>query len=165
MRKRRQAIVLAVLASCGLGWWAWSQWGTSDERQIRRQLHDLVAEFNGATTDGGTVARAARIGQFFTAEVVVELGKGSPPIHGRETLMGMAARLQPRTAAFEASLDDVSVEPIGADRADATFTLLIRRRGFGSDEESLDAREFAAEFLRDGGTWRITHVQAIDTFR
>ena len=29
-----------------------------------------------------------------------ELGQGSPPIQGRETLMGMATRLQPRTAAF-----------------------------------------------------------------
>ena len=56
---------------------------------------------NASTKDGlGTAARAAQIGSYFTEDAVVDFGGGSRPIQGRETLMGMAARLQPRTAAF-----------------------------------------------------------------
>ena len=45
-------------------------------------------------------ARSAQLGTFFTEDVDVELGSGAAPIHGRATIIGMAARLQPRTAAF-----------------------------------------------------------------
>ena len=42
---------------------------------------------------------------------MVELGQGSPPIQGRETLLGMVSRLQPpRTSAFVLEMDDVNVE-------------------------------------------------------
>ena len=52
---------------------------------------------NASTKDGlGTALRAAQIGSYFTEDAVVELGEGAAPIKGRDTLMGMVARLQPR---------------------------------------------------------------------
>jgi hypothetical protein len=111
------------------------------------------------------MARAARLGQFFTEDVVIELGRGSQPIHGRETLMGMAARLQPRTAAFTLALNDVGVLLLEEARAEATLTALIRRRNGTAGEESLDAREFSAELQNTDGEWRVSRVVAVDTLR
>ena len=131
-----------------------------------RGIENLATEFNSSTGDGlGLIARAAHIGESFTPDVVIELGQGSPPIHGRETLMGMASRLQPRTAAFVLELDDVNVELKDPEHADVTFTALIRRRSVVSGEESIDAREFAAEAVRVDRRWRVSRVVAIDTLR
>jgi hypothetical protein len=163
---RSVRIAIAAVALLGAaGFWYWRA-STPAEREIKRLFADFAAEFNAATTDGlGTVAKAARIGQYFTPDVVIELGQGSPPIHGRDTLIGMAARLQPRTAAFVLELDDVTVEMLDPARAEVTFTALIRRRSLGSGEESIDAREFAGEVVEAGGRWQVGRLVAVDTLR
>ena len=162
---RRTQIALAVAAVAALAAWWWMG-GSSAEREIRRRVDEFVADFNASTTEGiGMVSRAARIGNFFTTDVVVELGQGSAPIHGRETLIGMAARLQPRTAAFVLEVDDLNVTVVEPGRADVTFTALIRRRSVASGEESLDAREFAADMVESDGAWRVKRLAAIDTLR
>ena len=79
--------------------------------------------------------------------------------------MGMAERLQPRTAAFRMELDDVGVEITGAATADATLTVSFIRRSISTGEESRDAREFALGLTKSGGTWRIARVTAIDVLR
>jgi hypothetical protein len=162
----RRALVLltaAVLAAVGL--WVWQRSSSSPEREIARRLHELAGEFNASTTDGlGTLARAARLGQHFTPDVVVELGSGSPPIHGRDTLIGMAARLQPRTAAFLLELTDVTVEMVDDTRANLSLTAVIRRRN-DSGEESLDAREFSGEMRLVDGQWRLSRITSVQTLR
>src|SRR5687767_6775614 len=101
MARGTRAMVVAAVVLGAAAVWVWMQAGSREERQIRQRLDALTAEVNAGSPDGiGALARAARIGQFLAPDVVVELGKGSPPIHGRETVIGMAARLQPRTAAF-----------------------------------------------------------------
>jgi hypothetical protein len=162
MTRARLALVAAIAVGAALWWYA----GDPAERAIRGRLQTLAEEFNESTTDGlGTVARAARLGSYFTNDVVIELGQGSPPIQGRETLIGMAARLQPRTAAFELELDDVGVEMVDDAHANVTLTIMIRRRNVSSGEESLDAREFSAEMRHADGDWRLARVVAIDTLR
>jgi hypothetical protein len=167
MSRRAWVGAISVAVALIAAYLTWRAIGSHDEREIRTRLEELAAEFNASTTDGlGTVARAARIGQFFTSDVVVELGQGSPPIHGRETLIGMAARLQPRTAAFVVELKDINVQLLEADRAEAALTLVIRRRSIASGEESFDAREFSADLRKDDeGRWRLGRVVAIDTLR
>ncbi len=143
----------------------WRGRTSGDERAIRGRIEDFRSEINAITTDGlGSAVRAAKIGSFFTENGTVELGEGSPPIHGRETLMGMAARLQPRTAAFRMDLDDIGVElaPGGA-AADVTLTASFIRRSMSTGEESRDAREYALVFVKAGGTWQISKITAIDT--
>lgn len=156
------AAAAVLVAGCAAAWYAWR---ASDAQQIRSRLNALAGEFNASTTDGiGTVARAARLGSFFTQDVVVDFGQGTAPITGRETLMGMAARLQPRTAAFTLALDDINVE-VGGDTADVTLTAEFKRRSFETGDESLDAREFSAGMRRADGEWRIARVTAVDTLR
>jgi hypothetical protein len=164
MNRTRFAALLLVSVSAAVLWWWWS--ATPDERAIRQRFETFAEEFNASTTDGlGTVARAARLGDYFTPDVVVELGEGTAPIHGRETLIGMAARLQPRTAAFVMEFQDVTIETLHEARADVALTLVIRRRSMVSGEESIDAREFSAEMRKDDGTWRVGRAVAIDTLR
>ena len=163
-RRTLGAIGAAILIAAGAYWW-WNA-GSSDEREVRRLFKDFTAELNAGTTSGfGTIAHVARLSEYFSPEVVVELGHGSPPIQGREVLLGMVSRLQPRTSAFLVEMDDVNVEFTEPDRGEVTFTALIRRRSFDSKEESIDAREFAGEVARSGGRWRVTRIMAIDTLR
>jgi SnoaL-like domain len=167
MTRRSQAILLVVVAGLAMALWWWYS-SAPQERAIKRRLEQFAEEFNSSTRQGeglASLAHAARLGQFFTPDIVVELGQGTQPIQGRETLMGMAARLQPRTAGFVLELDDVTVESMDQTRADVILTALIRRRSFGSGEESLDAREFAVEMRNDHGTWRMARVVAVDTLR
>lgn len=160
---RRWLLAAAGLIAAGAGLWWWLAVPPA-EREVRRLFTAVERELNSGTTDGfGSVAHAVRLGEFFAADVIIELGQGSPPIHGRETLIGMATRLQPRTAAFVVELDDVSVELTGGSAADATFTAVIRRRSVLSGDESMDAREFSAQVVNDGGRWRISRLVAIDT--
>ena len=134
---------------------------------IRQRLEALRAEVNASTMDGaGTAARAVQIGTYFTDDAVVDLGGGAAPIHGRETLTGMAARLQPRTSAFRLDLDDVGIEVVpGGTAADVLLTASFVRRTISTGEQSRDAREFALVLVKTDGTWRISKITAIDTLR
>jgi hypothetical protein len=165
MGKRASGLlVVAVLIAAGA--WVWLRWAPTPERAIQQRLRAFATELNSSTTDGlGSVARAARVGQYFTREVVIEFGGGSPPIHGRETLIGMAARLQPRTAAFVVELNDITVQMVDDTRADVALTAVIRRRDISSGEESLDAREFSADVRQVEGEWRMNRVTAVETLK
>jgi hypothetical protein len=145
----------------------WRFWFTGEEAVIRRRLEALRDEVNASTPDGlGSAARAAAIGSFFTDDVLVDLGRGTGPINGRETVMAMVARLQPRTAAFRLDLQDVGVEMrAGTPTADVTLTGTFTRRSISTGEESIDALEFALVMSKVGGVWRISRLTAVDTLK
>jgi hypothetical protein len=157
------AAALVVLAGVLL----WRSREGADERAIRGRLEALRREVNASTVDGrGTEARSAEIGSYFTEDAVVDLGGGAVPIRGRETLMGMVGRLQPRTAAFRLELDDVGIEVVpGGTAADVLLTASFIRRIISTGEESRDAREFAVVLVKNDGAWRISRITAIDTLR
>jgi hypothetical protein len=157
------AAALAVLALFVF----WRTREGPDERAIRARLEALRVEVNASTIDGrGTAARAAQIGDYFTEDAVVDLGGGAAPIQGRDTLMGIVARLQPRTAAFRLELDDVGIEIVpGGAAADVLLTASFVRRMISTGEESRDAREFGLVVVKSDGAWRISRITAIDTLR
>ena len=165
---RRYAVFAAVLVVLvGAGVFAWRTRETPDEREIRSRLDSLRDEVNTSTKDGiGVALHAAQIGGYFTEDALVELGDGAAPIKGRETLIGMVARLQPRTAAFRMDLEDITIEMApGSDTADVLLTASFARRNISTGEESLDAREYALVMTKAEGTWRIARITAIDTLR
>ena len=120
---------------------------------------------NRSTVDGlGPEARGVQLGAFFAEDVDVDLGRGAAPIHGRDTVIGMAERLQPRTAAFQVKFADVGIAmaPSG-DTADVHLTAEFLRRNMTTGEDTLDAREFTLGMRRVGGEWLIARVTAVDT--
>jgi hypothetical protein len=162
---RRAAVVLACIAAAAVALWAWRSWWPDDKRDIRSRLHELADDFNQRSTEGlGAVARAARLGTYFTEDVVIELGQGSPPIRGRDTIIGMAARLQLRTSAYRLELLDVNVDLRSPTEADVRLTAAFRSTG-GASDGSIDAQEVALKMLKRSDEWRIGHVAAVDPFR
>lgn len=159
------AAILAVLVGAGV--FAWATRETPDERAIRSRLDSLRNEVNTSTKDGiGVALHAAQIGSYFAEDAIVELGEGAAPIKGRDTVMGMVARLQPRTAAFRMDLDDITIEMVPeSNTADVLLTASFVRRNISTGEESLDAREYAVVMIKADGTWRIARITAIDTLR
>lgn len=166
MVRGRQAVGIVALVLGAIVCWTWWTAPSPEEREIRRRLDEFTATFNATSEEGlASLAQAVRIGQFFTEDVVVELGGGSPPIHGRDTVMGMAARLQPRTADFLLELVDVTVVDLDTERAELSLTAVLHGRSPSPAGESLDAREFSAEIRKRAGQWQISRLVAIDTLR
>lgn len=159
------AAILVVLIGAAV--FAWHTRETPNEREIRSRLDTLRNEVNTSTKDGiGVALHAAQIGSYFTDDAIVELGEGATPIKGRDTIMGMVARLQPRTAAFRMDLDDVTIEMVpDSNAADVLLTASFVRRNISTGEESLDAREYAVVMTKADGTWRIARITTIDTLR
>jgi hypothetical protein len=156
------ALVLAVVAVAA--WWLWPP---SEEQRIRDRLDAFAEDFNEPSEGGlGSVAHAARLGGYFTDGVRVDLGPGTAPIEGRMTLIGMAARLQPRTASFVLEVEDVTVDLTSERTADVSLTAVFRRRSIVSGEESLDAREFALALTKAAGDdWVVDRVTLIETLK
>jgi hypothetical protein len=152
---------LAFMAAAGFGWVQWR----SDTSVVSRQLDALADEVNAGTTDGvGLAARSAQLSQFFTDDVVIDLGPGSSEVRGRARVLDMMSRLQPRTSAFQLRVTDTTVT-LGSDQrlADVVLTAEFIRRGGG--EDSIDARELAIQLTKADGNWRIKHLTVVEAFR
>lgn len=156
------ALVIALVA----GVWYFAQ-GRDETRDVRRRLDAFCDSVNASTTDGrGPEARAAQLGTFFTEDVEIDIGRGAAPIHGRATVISMAERLQPRTAAFRLKFEDVTVamDP-GGHSAAVHLTAEFIRRDLVSGGESLDAREFTLAMQRASDGWQIRRVTGVDTLK
>jgi hypothetical protein len=153
------ACVIVALA-VGCGWWG------SEKAAITERLREFTHVVNAAAPEGlGSVSRAAEIGSFFTDDVVVELGEGSTPIAGRETLMAMSMRLQPRLAQFTVGFADANIS-VAADKQSADVTLTIEF--FSRDQtarQQMDAREFKLGMRQVDGVWKMSRVTAVDTLK
>jgi len=163
---RRLAVPAAIVIAAAIGIWYFTR-VSDDTAEVRRRLDALSAAVNASTTDGrGPAARANEFGSFFTDDVEIDLGTGTSPIRGRATLISMAERLQPRTAAFKLKFEDVSVvvNPEGT-QADVHLTAEFIRRDLVSGGESLDAREFTLVVQRSSHGWQIRRVTAVDTLK
>ena len=163
--RRVAAIGLTVVA---LGLAAWYLLARADAgAMVTSRLHAFAEVVNNSTVDGQSPeVHGAQLAAFFAEDVEVDFGQGTPPIRGRDTVIGMAERLQPRTAAFRLEFEDVSVAmaPSG-ETADVRLTAEFIRRSITTGEESLDAREFSLGMRRVGGEWRIARVTAVETLK
>ncbi len=163
---RRLALVSLVLAAiCAAAWYVIRSDGEGEP--VRRRLHAFSREFNSSTVDGhGPEARARQLGAYFTEDAEVDLGRGAVPIKGRETLIGMAGRLQPRTSAFNLRFEDITVAMApGGRSADVHLTAEFARRSIATGDQSIDAREFTIGMRFVDNEWRMHRVIAIDTLK
>lgn len=152
------AVLCVTLAAC---------WSRDERAVIRQRLDAFVDAVNkgGGSGLAGAATHAIGLADFFTNDVVITLGDGSAPIRGRDMLMSMAMRLQPRTAEYTLDFEDVNVQ-LASDEQSAEVDLtaeFIRREG--GARQSMDAREFKLQMRRDEGEWKIATVDAIKTLK
>ena len=152
------AILCLTLSAC----WA------RDEREVIRQRLDAFADAvntGGGSGLAGAATHAIGLANFFTNDVVITLGDGSAPIRGRDMLISMAMRLQPRTAEYTLDFEDVNVQLLSDEQsAEVDLTAEFIRREPGA-RQSMDAREFKLQMRRDDGEWKIASVEAIQTLK
>ena len=156
----RSVVMVSALFAAGCGWWG------DGRAAVRRHLDACTDMVNAPLPQGlGGVARAAQIGRCFTEDASVDLGGGTAPIAGRETIIGMIARLQPRTSEYRLDLADVRVHvaPDGK-TADVDLTAEFIRRQPES-RQTMDAREFRLSMAREEGEWKIAKVVGVQTLR
>jgi hypothetical protein len=153
--------LVAAAAVLAAAWFVWHRVTTAEPRAIAARLQTLCDEINSAAP-----ARPEQIGSYFTTDAVVDLGRGTAALNGRETIVNVASRLQNRTAAFRLELDDIGVT-LSPDRtsADASLTATFALRTLPTADESRDAREFHIALTKADGTWRIHRVTAVPTLR
>jgi hypothetical protein len=151
-------IVLLLVGACS--------WLGDERSAIRDRLEALRNEVNAPVSEGlGAMTHAAALASYFTEDVSVELGDGTAPISGREMVMGVAARLQPRMSEFELDLADVSVQvaPDGQ-TADVNLTAEFIKRT-PDPRRTRDAREFALAMRHEDHEWKIARVVAVQTLK
>jgi hypothetical protein len=162
MRTGRAAVAAILCLTLTACWWS------RDERAVIRQRLDTFADAvnkGGGSGLAGAATHAIGLAEFFSNDVVITLGGGSAPIQGRDMLISMATRLQPRTSEYTVDFEDVNVV-LGSDgeSADVDLTAKFIRRAPGA-RQSMDAREFKLQMRRDDGEWKIASVEAIQTLR
>lgn len=156
-----RGIVLAIVAAAAAVW-AYRTFFPSDEQRIRQRLDEIVALVNRDADGLDAISRAARIGRAFTDDVVVELRRGAP-IRGKDTLMAMAARVQPRTDGVNLAIRDVNVAVLNAGEARVELTATWDDPSDSS--QPLDATELRLHWVERDGQWLISSVEPVDVLR
>jgi hypothetical protein len=152
------ALGLAILIT------AWQVW-PSDERRIRRLVHELGDVFDGRpmTTDFERAARLAPLARALAPDVVVE-GVAAQGLDGagvltsRESVVGgaMAAlRVMPDLVVSVESVD-VSIWPDQA-RASARVGLAIGRES-GDSGPWRDITELTIDLVKSGDVWLVARM-------
>jgi len=142
-------VAAAVLVGCGLG----------DKRQIRHQLEALAtaATVNGPESDVERLARAARIGSFFTEDVVIRRSEdNSAFVGGRRGVAEMATAAAAAHRTMKVSIDNVNITVIGASDATAHLTVVVSTNN--PEAESVNVRQVTATLRNVDGTWLISQA-------
>ncbi len=155
LRRAQVRIVGIAVVVVAAATFAWRTLFPSDERQIRTQLTRVADEVNSQSEGLAAVARAAEVGSAFADDVVIDLGQGGP-IRGRDTVMGIVARLQPRTNRYEVRIRDMNIK-VGDDDQSASVDLSATTTG----ENGMDAREFQLQMVKRDGRWLIARVTPV----
>ena len=133
-----------------------------DRRQIRHQLDALAATatVNGAESDLDRLARAARIGGFFTEDVVIRRSEdNSAFVGGRRGVAEMATAAAAEHRTMKVSIDNVNITLTDDSSATASMTVVVSTNN--PDAESVNVRLVTAALRKVNRTWLIS--QAIVT--
>jgi hypothetical protein len=133
-----------------------------DRRQIRHQLDALAATatVNGAEGDLDRLARAARIGSFFTEDVVIRRSEdNSAFVGGRRGVAEMATAAAAGHRTMTVSIDNLHITLTDGSNATASMTVVVSMNN--PDAESVNVRLVTATLRKVDRTWLIS--QAIVT--
>ena len=130
-----------------------------DRRQIRRQLDSLAttASVSGTESDIERLGRAARLGGFFTEDVVIRRSEdNSAFVGGRPAVAGMAAQVASQNRTMKVSIKNVDIAIADGSTATADMTVVVSMSN--PESESVDLREVMASLRKVNGTWLISQA-------
>jgi hypothetical protein len=130
-----------------------------DKRQIRHQLDALAAAaaVNGTEGDVERLARAARIGSFFTEDVVIRRSEdNSAFVGGRRGVAEMAAAAAAAHRTMQVSIDHVDITMTDGSNATAHLTVVVSTDN--PEAESVSVRQVTATLRDVDGTWLISQA-------
>jgi len=149
-------VIVAVVAVIAIAWIA-RAWWPSEERRIRARLDALAEEVStpaGNMEDAlARMARAVRIGSFFTEAAAIEAGPPYPALRGRDTIVGAASSV----GAQEVTLEFVDVQ-VGVAAGQQAASAYMTAKAAGLDRaggRGLDASEVEMDFRKVDGRWLI----------
>jgi SnoaL-like protein len=135
----------------------------SDEQLIRQRLDSLAATLNHPAAEGlDAMTRAAQVGRAFTDDIEVQTREGMT-IRGKETLMAMVARLQPRAEGLNLQIRDVVVTL--DDPRHAHVELTATYVDPAGDGRAIDAAEFTLRMVKPVRDWLIARVAPVQVLQ
>ena len=151
-------LVAAVVAGTVRAWLA------SDRRLIERQLDRLAAAASviGSEVPVARMAAAARVGEFFTSDVIISADDGSSTIGGRDAVTALAMQARGASGALRVSFDDVQIALTDSTGATVYMTASASSRD-AQGAGLLDAREVSVTLRKVEGAWLIARVDVLRT--
>jgi hypothetical protein len=162
---RRIGLLAILLLLAAAGFWGWTHWHPSPERQIRQRLTTLKNLLSFHASDGKLTGAVQlnRLGWLFTPEAEVRVDAPGTPratLTGRETIVQAAAAARQATGDVEVDFLDVVVT-LHPDRHSAVVEATCRVRELGSQENWIQDLRF--QFIQTGEGWMITRVETVRT--
>ena len=133
-----------------------------DRRQIQRQLDELAetASVNPAETGIDRLARASRLGRFFTEDVMIRTSQSAESfVGGRQAVMGMAAQTAAAYGPVTVAFDDVQIGLTDSSTAAVYVTATIAENN--PQGRLLEAREVSVTFKKTNGEWLISQAEVL----
>lgn len=161
--KARAAVFLLGVSILVATWQLWP----SDERRIRRLVHEMGDVFDGrpTATDLERAARLAPLARALASDVTID-SEGlvdAEAIHGRDLVVAAAMTVLRQMPGLRVSVTSVDVRVrVGAQATTATATAgLSISGGTRHDDPWRDVRELKLDLVRESDVWLVTHVAPV----
>lgn len=143
------ALALAIAVIAARSFWL------SDAREIRRRLNALAETASAARgeTDIERLARLARLGKFFSDDVILR-NDVSSFVGGRQAVVGLALQGAAAYGRMAVSFDDVQIALI--DATTATVYMTLRVSGDDPQTGGPEPRQVSATLSKLNGEWLVS---------
>jgi hypothetical protein len=158
----KRIILLALLGA--LGYWSWTLFFPSPEKEIRKQLHALAQEAS-FTSKQGLMAKAwnaTLLGGFFTTDVAVTINVPGTEhsIDGRDELLQAALGARKAVGSLKIDFPDIKVV-VAPGKEAAVVNLTARSKVAGLKEEII--QELRLRLIKVKHAWLINEIVTVKT--
>jgi hypothetical protein len=158
----KRIILLAVLA--GLGYWGWTLYYPSPEKEIRKRLHALAQEASFAPKQGliAAVWNATMLEDFFTTnvDVTINVPGMEHSISGRGELLQAAMGARKTVGSLKIDFPDIKIV-LAPGKEAAVVNLTARGKVAGQKEEFI--QELRLRLIKVKRDWLINEIVTVKT--
>ena len=135
---------------------------SSDEAQIRRQLHALEAALDMPAKEQLVVSITAanRISEFFTEDPTLDLGHPLDEITSRSQLKSIMAHARQQATMLDVNIHGMEIKK-GADKSTALVGLMLEGKIQAARESANEFREYDLVLKKVSGEWLIDRAKQV----